>query len=759
MVLVLDDFHVIHEPAVHQRLTELLGYQVEQLRLLLLTRSDPALPLHRLRLNDQLGELRSRDLAFGAADATHLFTSHGLEVGAEDAALLVERTEGWPAGLRLAALHLSREGGQAAASFAGDDQSVTGYLAEEVLASQPPELRDFLLRTSVAERLTSDLARRLTGQERAQHHLETLEASNAFVVSLGPGRQWFRYHGLLREMLQHRLRVDAPELVPELHRTAAEWFAGHGQVIEAMGHAADAEDWRLLGRIFVEQGLPQLLTVERTALHNVLLRVPARLFDDSTELAVCGAAVSFYESRWADLDQSLITARTLLGAGPHAERIEACLSLLATVVARVDGNADAIMASSANALDALPHGGSDDPATSAYRVIALNNLGSGRLWSGAVTAAEISLREAVTLTRERDIEVTEINALSHLSLAAVLSGRVTEGLAIAEEAAELVERRGWVTLPQAALGHLALALGAVHRHEVATAQEQIVRAREAGRHERIARIAVDLTQTRLDLTLGRLDAASTRLDGLTRDLPGWQLPPTLARWRAVTQAELCLATGDAQGAVEAVGTSADHEAPYADERLVLARALLLLGEPGRAETVLAPLRDSGSEAHLVEAWVLTALAADSAREDNRALSALGRALHAAAPGVIRRPFVVHRERLARLWEQLGHIDPAAADLAQDLLGPLEPRTTASSPPTGLAEELTDRELVVLRYLATMRTNDEIAADLFVSVNTVKAHLKRAFRKLGVDSRREAVRRARELGLLVESELSEEQRTV
>ena len=211
--------------------------------------------------------------------------------------------------------------------------------------------------------------------------------------------------------------------------------------------------------------------------------------------------------------------------------------------------------------------------------------------------------------------------------------------------------------------------------------------------------------------------------------------------------------------MQVMETSPDQEAPYADEQLIRARALLALGDPARAEAVLAPLRESGAEAHRVEAWLLTALAADSAREDNRALSALGRALHAAAPGRIRRPFVVHRERVARLREQLLTIDPTAAVLAQDLLGPLDRRTRTPAPRAGLAEELTDRELVVLRYLATMRTNDEIAADLYVSVNTVKAHLKRAFRKLGVDSRREAVRRARELGLIGDAELSDEQRTV
>ncbi len=428
-------------------------------------------------------------------------------------------------------------------------------------------------------------------------------------------------------------------------------------------------------------------------------------------------------------------------------------------MARIQGDAEAAAAHSAETLQLLSRSGVEDPTATAYRAIAQNNLGSAELWVGRVTAAQESLQAALAITRESRIEVSEINALSHLALAAVLSGRVSDAVAPAEEAGALVERRGWAPLPQSATSHLALALVALQRHEVGTAQEQVVRAREAAHHERSPRTAVEVAQVRLDLDLGRLDAASAQLASLDLACSDWRPPPTLARWWAVTRAELCLATGDAQGAVQALGTSPDREAPYADEQLVLARALLALGDPGRVETVLAPLRESGAEAHLVEAWLLTALAADSAREDNRALSALGRALHAAAPGRIRRPFVVHRERVARLREQLLDIDPTAAALAQDLLGPLDPRTPDAGPPAGLAEELTDRELVVLRYLATMRTNDEIAADLYVSVNTVKAHLKRAFRKLGVDSRREAVRRARDLGLIGDAELSDEQRTV
>ena len=176
--------------------------------------------------------------------------------------------------MRLAALFLERDPTRDAASFAGDDQAVTDYLVGEVLASQPADMQRFLLRTSVAERLSSGLAEALTDASHGQQRLEALESSNAFVVGLGPGREWFRYHALLREVLRHRLGVEDPGALPDLHRRAAHWFAGNGRPIEAMRHAADAEDWPLLGRIFVTTRAALVVSADRTAVERVLTASP-----------------------------------------------------------------------------------------------------------------------------------------------------------------------------------------------------------------------------------------------------------------------------------------------------------------------------------------------------------------------------------------------------------------------------------------------------------------------------------------------------
>ena len=222
----------------------------------------------------------------------------------------------------------------------------------------------------------------------------------------------------------------------------------------------------------------------------------------------------FYERRWPELEHLLGIAWARLEAGPHQVRTREGLLLFAATMARIQGDAEAAVAHSAETLQLLSRPGVEDPTATAYRAIAQNNLGSAELWLGRVTAAEESLRAALLITRESRIEVSEINALSHLGLAAVLSGRVSEAVAPAEEAGALVERRGWAPLPQSATSDLALALVALQRHEVATAQEQVVRAREAAHHERTPRTAVEVALARLDLDLGRIAAASEQLASL-----------------------------------------------------------------------------------------------------------------------------------------------------------------------------------------------------------------------------------------------------
>ena len=754
VVLVLDDFHVVDDPGVLAAVTSLVRAPVPQLRLVLLTRADPTLPLHRLRLAGALGEIRSADLALTSADAAALLGRDGVVLGPGDAELLVERTEGWPAGLRLAALFLARdEPGHGPADFGGDDHAVVEYLAEEVLARYDPQAQQFLLRTSVAERLNASLAEQLSGQPRGQQRLEELAASNTFVVGLGSNGAWFRYHALLRQTLRHRLSVESPDAVPELHRRAARWFSDQGQPIEALHHAADAQDWDLLGRLLVTEALPLVLSVDRAALGAVLARIPTHRLADSPELALAGAARLLLANRFADMQPHLLRAGSQAPSSDPdvAAGTRIGLLLFSTAISRTRGDIAGVVAAASRALDDLADQGMTLPASRGYRAIALANLGTGQLWAGLLAEAEQTLTGALGEVEGTALDATRVNMLSHLALAHAVSGRLHTGHALASRATSIVEQRGWAPMVQVAGAHLALAIVHLQRDEVDLALGALAEGRALAAADRAPGMAVALFQIRIDAARGRLDAARAQLARLHQEVLAWQVPELLVRWLRVTEAEVDLAAGDPAAALGRLRLDApdDQGNLLISERLLRARALLDLADPHGAEEVLAPLVHADLEPRAtVELWVLTAVAADRLREDRRAGEALHRALVAAEPEGVRRPFVAWgQEPLPRLLSHAKALYPNARRFVEELEAGGSAVAGRSSTSAAQGISLTDREMSVLQYLPSMMTYPEIAGQLFVSVNTVKSHLRHLFAKLEVVNRRQAVTRARELGLL------------
>ncbi|GAA4359109.1 LuxR C-terminal-related transcriptional regulator [Angustibacter luteus] len=754
VVLVLDDFQVIQNPGVLDGVTTLLRHPPPQLRLVLLTRADPVLPMHRLRVTHELVEIRPRDLAFTVSEAEALLAADGITVDVAGADLLVQRTEGWPAGLRLAALFLGRTGPQRTpADFAGDDQAVVDYLAEEVIASHPPDLQRFLLLTCISDQVSSGLAEALTEEPRSQQFLERLESTNAFVVGLGPGREWYRYHALMREMLQHRLVVDEPELVRELHRRAALWFAGNGDPLEALRHAIRAQDWPLVGNLFVNDALPLLVSVDRAALDHVIAGIPAQHLTQSSPLALCAAARLMHAGRFEAIQPYLDLAQARLEETPADSRpgTEVGLLLLSTAVARSRGDNPALVTATEEALGLLAGPAMALPAARGYRATALGNLGTGLLWSGRLDAAEQRLREGLTEADGSALEAARINMLAHLSLAEVATGRLRVAYAHATEAVEIVDARGWAPLTQAATAYLSLSLVNLRWNNLDEAQALLAQGRRAAALDRSPRAAFGLAQARIDTALGRLAAARDQLADVREAVTGTGSPTFLLRWLALAEAELDLAAGDPTSALRRIGPAVSVDGSPGGGQVHVAQAHLALGRPDRAEQVLAPMRDGapgGSGGSEVEVWLLSALTADRLREDNRALDALRRAVEAAEPEGVRRPFVVlDPEHLPRLLTSLTRLQPRQSEFATELLADLVPHDPVAAAATELSDPLTERELSVLQFLPTMMTNTEIAAELYVSVNTVKAHLKRIYRKLDVVSRRAAVHRAHELGLL------------
>jgi len=757
VVLVLDDLHLVDDPGVLADLAILLRLPVRQLRLVLLTRTDPTLPLHRLRVAGQLVEVRSADLALSTADAEALLAGDGVRLGPGEADLLVGRTEGWPVGLRLAALFLGRdEPGHRAADFGGNDHAVVEYLAEEVLARHPPAMNEFLMRTSVAERVNASLARELTGQTRGQQHLEELAASNTFVIGLGPGREWFRYHALLRQMLVHRLAVESPDLVPELHRRAARWFGAHGQPLEALRHAADAQDWPLVGRLLVEQALPLALSAERAALDQVLARVPEERLADSPELGLVAATRLLFAARYIELQPHLVRVSQQLSAIEPEDATAARIGLLLfrTALCRAVGDIPAVVETATRALELLSGPGTALPAARGYRATALANVGTGLLWSGRLVEADRALADGLA-EAGGTLDAARVNMLAHLALSAAVAGRLGEAERLGSSAIQLAQDRGWSPMAQEAAAHLALSVVYLQRHDHDEALGALASGRAAAVFERAPRCAMELFQARIDGDEGRVDSARAQLAQLRRGLGDWQPPRLLARWLRAAEAEVELTAGDPAAALERVRLDRPEDVAelLLSERLLRARALLDLADAHGAQEALAPLYDVDLEPRAsVELWVLTALAADRLREDRRATDALRRALLAAEPEGIRRPFLIWGQgQLPRLLERATVLQPAVRGFVEELelarAGAGTGDRAGAMPGERDRVALTDRELSVLQYLPSMMTYPEIAAQLFVSVNTVKSHLRHLYAKLEVVNRRQAVLRARELGLL------------
>jgi LuxR family maltose regulon positive regulatory protein len=747
-VLVLDDFEDIQDPAVLRGVNLLLKHPPPKLHLVVVTRVDPVLSIHRLRLSGEVVEIRAADLAFSPQEAAALLAGHNVNVGSSLEQLL-ERTEGWAAGLRLAGLALQADSSAARIQQLGnDDRVAASYLASEVLATHTAELRAFLLHTCIVERLTDDLADTLTGGHKGQQHLDQLERTNAFVVGLSTSSRAYRYHPMLRGMLQRELAIREPDAVPELHRRASLWFARNDELLLAMRHAASATDWQLLGRLLVTRAAPRILSVERQALGAILELIP----DDAgggSLLELCRAVRALGKGRFAPLGAHV--ARAWLSLADVEQDIEPAtrvlLHLLAAGKARFVGDARTVVAQTTTALDLLKGDAATVPAAEEYTVVGLNNYGTGLLWTDEHNAAERALAEALAAPDAQRIELARINALGHLGVAHANRGSLHSAAAYGEAGVNLADLRGWNNLEQAAAPYLALALVKFHRNAMDDADRLCQRGLAAVGADRLLATALRITRARVNTARGRVTYADNELNELRHFATEWVLPELLGRWLVIAEAELQLARGGLSTAVEGL-TVHDARTPTTDqERVCLARALFLKGQLDQAERTVIPLLDHALDrGALVEAWVVTALAADRKRDDHRATTAAEQALTIARDEGIRRPFALFDlERMSRLLTQVIRLAPAnpsaaASEVLVSVLG-------VQQHPDGLAEHLTDRELTVLEYLPTMLSNAEIAEKMYVSVNTVKAHLKTLYRKLDVASRREAVQRAKALNVL------------
>ena len=453
VVLVLDDFHHITDHRVLESFGLLLDHQPPQLRLMLATRADPALRLHRSRVNGDLTDIRARDLAFTAPEAAELFGRNGIALSGSQLTVLLERTRGWTAGLRLALMCLDPndiDGGMS--RFTGTEPLVAKYLIEEVTDQLPEPDRQFLLTTSVADRLSAELANALTGRSDGQLTLERLAAQNALLVALAGRSDWFSVHPLLRELLLNRLARDQPGAVVDLHLRAAQWFAAQGEPIPAIRQATAAGQWDEVGRLLTELALPLVLTPRRAALVAALAPAAARARVLPTTGTLLAAAFCHYhrhDVEWMIRDAN--AAGELMAGVPPADRhaADVLIALLWVVHAR-SRNPAATPQAAARLLDLLDRAPREQlPRVEQYRAIAVNNSAVGQLWAGELADAEATLATVQTRCVELGLGLGELSVRANLALLDVIHGRLPDADRRARAAQEIADRRGWASEPQA----------------------------------------------------------------------------------------------------------------------------------------------------------------------------------------------------------------------------------------------------------------------------------------------------------------------
>ena len=756
--LVVDDVHELGGDALRQ--LELLILRAPPgLRFVLAARHDVRLGLHRLRLEGELAEIREPDLRFTVAEASELFAAAGVDL--PEVAPLVERTEGWAAGLRLAALSLAGhpDPERFEAEFSGTERTVAEYLLAEVLDRQSKQVRRLLLRTSIVERVNGELAGLLTGDSGGERMLQDLEAANAFVVALDPGRSWFRYHHLFADLLQLEVRRAEPDQVAGLHRAAARWFAGHGYPVEAIRHAQAAQDWDLAGRLLADRWPGLYLDGQAAVIHELLAGFPAEALVVDAELAAVAAGDELARGSLEAAGRYLALAERASASVPdgRAGQAQLLLGMVRLLLARQRGDRPAV-AEEAQRLATMAEG--EDAAQPALgeelRALALISLGSAEYWAAGEDAGRY-LQRGLTLARRIGRPYLEFTGLAQQA-AVVLYESFTRSAEHARAAVELARRHGWTSDP--AFGFASGVLGAVlfWQGQLDEAEAWIQRAERTHRAEAepVEGLAIRTLRGLLELARGRdadALAAFQAADQLAARLaePGLVVLPNRS-YLVQTLVRL----GETERSEQALAALADQDRDDGAMRISLATLRLAQDNPHAAIAALAPVLDGSAPlpwpAWLAQPFLLEAIARDALGDPGAAGRALEHALDLAEPDGVRTMFLLHP--VPGLLQRQARQRTAHAALIAEILSLLAGRKLAPPPagPRPPLEPLSESEIRVLRYLPTNLSGPEIAGELYVSHNTVRTHITHLYAKLGTHTRAEAVARARALGLLAPSPL-------
>ena len=760
VTLVVDDLHELTSPEALAQLTRLLTNLPPRVRAILATRHDVRLGLHQLRLAGELAEIRATDLRLSERETSELLDASGIALSAAGAVLLHQRTEGWAAGLRLAAISLAGhpDPERFVAEFSGSDRVVAEYLLAEMLDRQAAEVQDLLLRTSLLDRVNGELADLLTGRPGSERILLELEDANAFVESLDPDRAWFRYHHLLADFLRLELRRTLPAEVPVLHRRAAEYFIRQGQVVSAIRHTQAAGAWADAARLLADHSFSLTLDGQAQTMQALVRAFPPGA--DHPELALVRAMGDLAQGRLDEAAAHLTVAETHVRTTTpdRRRRLGVATSSLQLALARRRGHLAGVI-EHARFLDSPVTGPSDEDIAldSDLRAVALMNLGTAEAWTlGRPDApdAERHLREGAVLARKIGRPYLEVACLAQLGFASLVLHSFATTQRRCREAIALAERHGWGTEPVIAPALIMLAATLVWTGEFDEGERWLRRTERALQTDAGPDIRLLLHQTAGILHAGRgrrhealeeFGAAEDLGSQLADDSQA--LASRVTRWLIATQARLGM-TDEARALVAALD---DERASSGEIRNARAVICLAEGDPAGALGAVASVLDGTApvqgDVTVMEAHLLAGLAHRELGDQRAANQAAERALALAEADRLILPFAMTGS--AGLLEALPRHETAHAALLADILDVLHGASPAPSGQSRLppAEELSPGELRVLRYLPTNLSRPEIAGELSVSPNTVNAHIRSIYAKLGVRDRSSAVQRARELRLL------------
>ncbi len=782
LLLVLDDYHLIEAQPVHASLAFLLEHLPPTLHVVLVSRDVPLLPLARLRARGQLADLRAAELRFTVDEAAALLRAAvGSDLPDDAVAAVAARTEGWAAGLQLAALSLRGEPdvGGFVATFGGSHRHIVDYLTEEVLERQPAGVQWFLLETSVLERLSGPLCDAVTGRADGQAMLEGIERANLFLVPLDEVRGWWRYHHLFADVLRVRLERQRPERAVELHRNAAGWCEDHGLVDDAMRHvvAAGEMSWaaRMIERHFDALfRLGERTTIQRwfAALPGELLRSRLRLCLAQMFLAQLGSDVEAIETPLGAAERAAADAAdepfepSVGRAASWLGNIPAAIALGRAFLAYLRGDAEGTVEFASRALGML---GSDEWKLGS---VALWHLAVADRLRGRLGEAERAFAASAAEWRLAGELGLATSSCNHLGQVQRAQGRLNAALETYRQTLRITAAPGPPAQRAAGVAYVGMAEVAYQRNDLDAARrhlgEGIALCRQLSYSQPLATGLATLAAIRQ--ASGDAGGARAVMSEAVQVAPmptvASLLNPVPSQW-----ARLLLAQGEADAALRWTkerGLDADDEPDYSrePEYLLLARVLLAHDRPAEALRLLGRLHALAETqrrtASLIEIRALQALALAAGGDEAAAVAALAEALTLACPQGYVRIFVDEGAPMGALLGRLvaaQRTDRAADRVPLDYLGRLvqafEQDATRTAPRAsagravvpGLVAVLSDRELEVLRLLAAGKPNREIADELFVAPTTVKKHVTHILDKLGAVNRTEATARARELGLL------------